>query len=281
MSTSYVRFVNTSLPTVNQINSIGFVPDPKLEIQLGNYENISTGSIYGHAQLQSAVNWVSVAPTPAPKVLPLIPAPGIACALSYEHVMGGAVDTTTQIVIECYETDTDTSTVTKVITLDDINKVTIPGTIYRIKNMFVNPGGPAVVGTGNIYIYDDTLVPVLGVPADYFDIMRMSLFGDPDYANLRETAIYYSPPGTTTYAHNIQISTNNEIITKSLSFEIVLNENHTWHFTFYPGSGLFIYNEPFIEISPGVTVHLKAKAPNTTSTCPITFTMDLLVYTPP
>lgn len=276
MSISYVRVINESL----NVGTINFVPDPQLELQLGNYANVSTGNIYGHTVLQPAANWTSVALTPATYTIPLIPAPGISCALSYEQI-SAVVDNTTEIVIECYENDTDTAITTKVVTLNDINKVTIPGTIYRIVNIYVNPSGPTPTGTGRVYIYDNTLVPVLGVPPDYFDLIRIGGFGQPNFANRRETAIYYSPPGTTTYAHNLQVTTDNDAIEKTLSFEIVLNENHTQHLTFYPGTGIQTYNNPYIEVGPGLTFHIKARAPNTTSGCPLTFSMDLILYTPP
>lgn len=275
MAVSYVRFVNSELATINSIN---FVPDPQLELQLGNYPNVRTSNLYGNTALQNTAGWTTVAPTPLTKQLPLIPAPGVVCGINYS---GGGVDTTTQIVIECYETDTATTIVQKVVTLNDTTKVTIPGTIYRIVNAYVNPSGPTPPANGGVYIYDNTLVPVGGVPPDYFDYFRIGTFGNPQRANRRETAIYYSPPGTTTYAHNIQITSNNELIEKMISFEVVLNENHTQHLTFYPGTGIETYNEPYIEIGPGITVHIKATAPDTANFCPLSFSMDLILYTPP
>ena len=275
MAVSYVRFVNSDIETINSVN---FVPDPQLELQLGNYPNLRTSSLYGRTELQNTANWTTVSPTPLTKELPLIPAPGVACGINYS---GGGTDFTTQIIIECYETDTATTTVQKVVTLNDTTKVTIPGTIYRIVNMYVDPSGPEPPFNGGVYVYDNTLVPVGGVPPDYFDYMRIGRYEQPNRANRRETAIYYSPPGTTTYVHNIQITSNNELIEKSVSFEVHLNESHTQHLTFYAGTGVETYNNPYIEIGPGITVHIKAEAPDTANFCPLSFSMDLILYTPP
>jgi len=271
--------VNISSGTT-AVSSIGFAPDPFLELLLGNYPNVTTDTLY--ARGVATTSYSTLFPFPSsPIILDLIPEPGIACAISYEHI-AAPVDTTTEIVIEYYASNTTNILSTYTATLNDTTKVTIPGTIFRIKNIYVDPSSPIPTGSGNVYLFDDTLVPVLGVPATYFDMIRISSINAPDYGQTRQTAIYYVPPGLTAYGYNIVFTGGNQqgdateidFLTQPLGSSIA------YTMALFPGTGLQQLFEPFYSLVGPITLHVILKEQIGTNVIPFSLTIDFVIYNP-
>lgn len=256
-----VKVINGSSPfNVNVADgNLSFVPDPYYILMQNQYPNLEPIQVYCRASNVTNINnWATMVPDSENSKLPLIPTPGIQLAISADFD-GGPLDTTTQIVIEYYANDFDSFTSTTIVQLNGNTKVSIPGTIYRIKNFYVNPI-TVPTSEAEVYFYDATLDPDSnGVPNSYFDYLRIAPDNE-NFANTRETGIYYCPPGKVANANGWSCCTtndNNDV--RGVGFKLISPSGVYLFRQFYLGNGFQQYNRPQIQIPGGFTVMIMCK----------------------
>lgn len=264
---------------VVNVSNVDFVPDPRLELFLGNYLNWTGKQLYSRGTTNGPANWLTIMPDGDNIIKPLIPSPGIQLAMSCEN----ALDTTSQIIVQYFANPTDTTSLAEIVTLNGQTKVTLTAPqIYRIQNIALS-GSTLPPADTNVYLYDNALVPVAGIPASWYDFIKIGPGTDPEFENARATAIYYTPPGTLTFFNSWIVSAdnqNNDV--RQIAFALYNPSALAPIFrNFYIGDGLYQYNQPGFGLPGGFTFQVLCKEASGANNVDIQFNAEIIEYTLP
>ena len=267
-----------NIEEIQNIQNIDFVPDPYIELMVGNYPEADPVNVYSRCVTIDDVDWTTICPDNQGPIISLPPFVPVTWAISADFGVNPVVDF--QVRIGFYDSPTSTALQAVFLTTDGVNKVTIGFgvTLYRIQSMVVMSTS-AIPLTADFYVYDNALVPdINGVPPSWFDFMRVG--SDVEYSNQRETAIYYSPP-------------NKQTILKSFVFtcdqaggnrrEVLLrvhpqNSVVTYDKRFYVTNANLQVFRTHAVLPPGFTIEVLARAASGANQTDLTLSINLVQF---
>lgn len=242
--------ITSSVPLDTNLSSVNIIP--RIEFIRGNLPTYNSYRLNARSNSVNATKAVIV-PDGANYDMPLqLVAAGIPCSFSTDNV-----NTTMIIRFIYYANSTDVIPISEALTINGQNKVNLSSNFYRMVAMVVDPTSPVQLDA-QLWVYDSTIIPVAGVPSDYFDFLLTT----PDDGT-RGSAIYYSPPNAHSYINSIFLNSDQnqvgDIIEISFKYfpsplAIVCYTSHV-----SLSQGLIEYSRSQFEMAPSSTFQLSAQ----------------------
>lgn len=273
----------TSVDLVDEVTNVAnvdFVPDPSLELLVGNYPQATAINLYARMST-SAGDWSTFIPDGEGTIIPLIPASSTALAIS-ASIDAGADDTTSILIISYYATDVATSISTQTVTLNGVNKVSLSSNVYRIVDIRLDASSPVPTNQSEVYVYNNSLTPAgTGIPTSWYDYIRLSpgtSMTDTGYANKREVGIYYSPPNADTYIRAWNVTATNQSNECAIAFRVINQDDLIEQTIFYAGPGFNTYSNYQFQIPAGSTLMVLGQRINGTDPFDLAINLDMAQY---
>ena len=264
------------LQNVIQVEKVVHSADPQLNLLIGQYIGLTEINLYAR-MVTSAGDWSTFVYDGEGIIMPLIPSPGASLAISCDNIL----DTTTVLRIYYYPTNAAFIVQSQTVTLNGHTKVFLTGTIYRIVGIELDSTSPAPNAQAQVYIYDSTLIPVLGIPASYYDYFQIApgtIADDTNFANQRETGIYYTPPGFDSYINSCLITATNQSNEGQIAFRIISSTGQISQRIFYIGPGFNQLKATKIKIPEESTLMILGRRLNGTDQYEYSINIDIVQY---